>query len=243
MQTNLAENYTSSAEEIIERLRNGEEHLRGYLLENYRGYILSIVAKIIGKQAQSTDEFSVALQAFNEAIDRYDAEKNDSFLAFSGMVINRRIIDHVRKSSKFSSEYPFTYFEANDNEHYIEKIASQEPSVFTHKMEIQEEIMEFKNNLKSFGISFDDLVKLSPKHMDTKLMCVSVAKKLSENSNLSEKLLRDKKLPITEILTSFSLNRKTIENHRKFIIALFLIMKSDMEIIKGYIGFLVKGVQ
>ncbi len=103
--------------------------------------------------------------------------------------------------------------------------------------------MEFKNNLKSFGISFDDLVKLSPKHMDTKLMCVSVAKKLSENNELSEKLLRDKKLPIAEILTSFSLNRKTIENHRKFIIALFLIMKSDMDIIKGYIGFLVKGVQ
>lgn len=242
MHTNLAENYTSCAEDIIERLRNGEEHLRGYLIENYHSYILSIVSKMIGQNAKFTDEFSVALQAFNEAIDCFDAKHSVSFINFSSVVINRRVIDHIRKSNKYNSEYPFSYFEVNDNENYIDALSVEQPHIFTHKMEVQEEIVEFKKNLQDYGITFEDLVKLAPKHIDTKLMCVAIAKKLVENKELYEKLEREKRLPIGEILSHFSLSRNTLDNHRKYIIALYLVMKSDMEIIKGYISFLTKEV-
>ena len=242
MQTNLAENYSSCAEDIIERLRSGEEHLRGYLLENYRTYILSIVSKMIGNDARFSDEFSIAFQAFNEAIDCFDPKHNVSFINFSSIVINRRVIDHIRKVNKHNTEYPFSFFEVNDNENYIETISSEQSSVFFQRIEFQEEIMEFNKQLKSYGISLEDLVKLSPKHTDTKLMCLSIAKKLIEQKELSEKLEREKRLPIAEILSTLILNRKTIENHRKYIIALYLVLKSDMDIIKGYIGFLTKGV-
>lgn len=243
MQTQSEAEYSLRPEDIILRLRGGEAHLRDFLVEYYWNYILSIVSKMIGRPAKSTDEFSIGLQAFNEAIDRFDETKNVSFLYFAGLVINRRVIDYIRKSSRFCAEYPFTYFEAQDNESCIEKYAAKQPAVFTDKLEIQEEILQFKKDLLSFGITFEDLVRLSPKHLDTKLLCISIAKKLLESNELSRKLTEEKKLPIGELLTSFDLNRKTIENHRKFIIALFLVFNSDMDIIKGYSNFLLKGVK
>lgn len=235
--------YSSPPEEIIRRLRNGEPRLRDFLVEYYWNYILSVVSKMTGRPAKSSDEFSIGLQAFNEAIDRFDDTKNVSFLYFAGLVINRRVIDYIRRSSRFHAEYPFTYFEAKDNESFIEKYATEQPEVFTDKLEIQEEILQFKKGLQSFGITLEDLVRLAPKHLDTKLLCISIAKKLLDSEEMSRKLVDEKKLPICELLTSFSLNRKTIENHRKYIIALYLVLSSDMEIIKGYSSFLLKGVK
>jgi RNA polymerase sigma factor len=49
------------------------------------------------------------------------------------------------------------------------------------------------------------------------------------------------RLPIAGLLPGFSLSRKTLEKNRKYIIALYLIMKSDMEILKGYIESYIKG--
>lgn len=242
MQTNLAKNYVLEAEELIERLKNGEEHIRGYLIESFQRYIMSIVSKMTGKPAESTDEYSIALQAFNEAIDCYDRSKKVSFVNFAGIVINRRIIDNIRKNNKFNAEFPFTYFEADENENYADNLATQNPSLFVQRIEFQEEIQHFKANLALYGISFDDLVKLCPKHLDTKKLCISIAKNLSDNIELSQKLEKDKRLPISEILTQFNLSRKTLDNHRKYIIALYLIINSDMETIKSHISFLVKEV-
>ena len=242
MQINNESMYPSSPEEFIRRIRNGENALREVFIEYYYNFILAIVSKMIGRSARSSDEFSVGLQAFHEAIDRFDETKNVSFLNFAGLVINRRVIDCIRRTNRYAAEYPFTYFEANDSESCIEKYATAQPQPFTDKLEIQEELLQFKKDLTAFGITFDDLVRLAPKHLDTKLLCISVAKKLMESPELSEKLLTAKKLPITELLSVLSLHRKTIENHRKYIIALFLILRSDMEIIKGYCSFLLKGV-
>lgn len=243
MQTALNDaEYSARPEEIIKRLRSGETQLRDFLIEYYWNYVLSIVTRMIGKPAGSTDEFSVGLQAFNEAIDRFDENKNVSFLYFAGLVINRRVIDHIRQYRRYHAEYPFTYFEAENDENYLDKLMTEQPGVFTDRLEIQEEIIKFKNDLLTFGITFDDLLRLAPKHLDTKLLCLSIARKLTASKDLSDKLATDKRLPITPLMTAFKLNRKTVETHRKYIIALYLVLNSDMEIIKGYSNFLLKGV-
>ncbi len=229
-------------EEVILRLRGGEIHLRNILVEQYQNYILAIVSKMIGKPADLSDEYSIGLQAFNEAIDGFDVSKNVNFLYYAGLVINRRVIDYIRQNKRYQLEYPFTYFEANDNDNYLEKYYASQSSTFTDKYEIQEEILNFKNRLCSYGITFEDLVHITPKHLDTKLLCLHIANKLSITKELSERLESEKRLPINELLNVFHLNRKTIENHRKYIIALYLVLNSNLEIIKSYSSFLLKGV-
>ena len=73
MQTTRSECLSLEPEELIGRLRGGETELREYLIKTYWEYIRSIVSRKTGRRADSTDEFSVALQAFNDAI-RYRVE-------------------------------------------------------------------------------------------------------------------------------------------------------------------------
>jgi len=48
-------------------------------------------------EPENSEEYSVALLAFNEAINAYDEEKHSNFLVFSEQVINRRLIDYKEK--------------------------------------------------------------------------------------------------------------------------------------------------
>ena len=242
MQTNLGFTHPWSPEELIERLKKGESHLRDELINHYWDFITAVVTRMIRKSARNTDEFSVALEAFNEAIDSFNVSKNVEFIKFAGVVINRRVIDYIRKNKKYTKEYPFTYFEANDDEHFLDRYSKENPEVFTSNLEIQEEIMKFKNDLLAYGITYDDLVQRAPKHYDTKLLCINIAKKLASSQELSKRLTSEKRLPVSELTTSFGLNRKTVENHRKYIIALYLILNSDLDVIKSYMTTLTKGV-
>lgn len=240
MQTTMEVDYSIRPEELIVRLRSGETHLRDFLVEYYQKYVLSVVSKMVGHPAGSSDEYSIGLQAFNEAIDSFKAEENVAFLYFARLVINRRVIDYIRKSQRYKAEYPFTYFEVKDDDTYFEKHYALQLSAFTDRLEIQEELLLLKSKLLSYGISFEDIIGHAPKHFDTKLLCLHIAKKLSTTGELSEKLERDKKLPIQELLQSFHIHRKTLEMHRKYIIILYLVFNSDLEIIKSYGNFLLK---
>jgi RNA polymerase sigma factor len=237
----MSECLSLEPEELIGRLRDGETEIREYLIKTYWDYIRSIVSRMTGRRADSTDEFSVALEAFNEAIDDFDMSKNPSFLGFAGLVINRRVIDYFRRNKRYGVEYPFSSLSEDDSDGDYTPAGFRPPLLLTERYEIQDEILSFKQALSAFGISFDDLVLSAPKHSDTRAMCAAIAKKLFEDRKLSAKLNEDGRLPIAGLLPGFSLSRKTIEKNRRYIIALYLIMKSDMEILKGYIESYIKG--
>lgn len=241
LQTTMSECLSLEPEELILRLRNGETDIREYLIKTYWEYVRSIVSRMTGRKADSSDEFSVALEAFNEAIDDFDVTKNSSFLGFAGLVINRRVIDHFRRTKRYDVEYPFSSLTTEDREDDFEPAGLTPPTLLTERFEIQDEILSYRKSLSAFGISFEDLVLAAPKHADTRAMCAAIAKKIHTDTKLSAKLNEDGRLPIAGILSGFSLNRKTIEKNRKYIIALYLIMKSDMEILKGYIESYIKG--
>jgi RNA polymerase sigma factor len=237
----MSECLSLEPEELIDRLRDGETEIREYLIKTYWEYIRSIVSRMTGRIADSTDEFSVALEAFNEAIDDFDITKNPSFLGFAGLVINRRVIDYFRRTRRFGVEYPFSSLADEDRDEDYEPAGVNPPALLTERFEIQDEILSYRKSLAGFGISFEDLVQSAPKHADTRAMCAAIAKELCDDRKLSARLNEDGRLPIAGLLPGFSLSRKTLEKNRKYIIALYLIMKSDMEILKGYIESYIKG--
>ncbi|MFT3950807.1 MAG: sigma-70 family RNA polymerase sigma factor [Oscillospiraceae bacterium] len=238
---NTAETCAFTAEELIARIRNGETHLRDVLLKSNWGFITAVVTKMTGAKAKNTEAFSVALEAFNEAIDRYDPEKNASFASFSGMVINRRVIDYLRRVKKYAVERSYSSFDTDGAENPVEQISSDSHR-FVETLEIQEEIMEFKQALSGYGISFEDLIRLSPKHGDTRLLCAKISGALYADKQFSRLLKTDGRLPVADIAARFRLSRRTVEKHRKYIIALYLVLESNLELIKSYIEALTKGV-
>ena len=240
MQATTTQNCIGEAEDVIARIKAGEDHLRDVLIQENWKHIMYIVSKMTGRVTHDSDEFSIALQAFNEAIDTYDTTKNAGFKSFSTLVINRRIIDYMRKNGKYRCEYPETYFTQEGDESILD-IADQNQANQLRDVEIQEEILSFSNELKSFGISFADLDRLSPKHKETRLLCASIAKMLTGSVQLSERLVTGRRLPIAEICAYFNLSRKTVDSHRKYIITLYLVMVSDMDVLKSYLDSFLKG--
>jgi RNA polymerase sigma factor len=230
-------------EAYVERIQQGQEELRHVLIERYKPFIMASVSRIINTSAEGRDEYSVGLSAFSEAVNCYDPEKQKSFLGFCDLVINRRIIDHIRKNRKHDAVYPFTYFEADGNQSVIEKTLAQNPGFMIENTETREEILEFQLRLKNFGITLADLVKCAPRHIDSKLLCIMLARRVTEDPELIKRLEKTGQLPIGELLKRVHLSRKAIENNRRYVIALCIAMTSGMEIIKGYIRFIEEGVK
>ncbi|MFZ5986982.1 MAG: RNA polymerase sigma-I factor [Bacillota bacterium] len=223
--------------ETIMQIKQGNEQLKNRFIEDYKPFIIKCVSKFTGKfvELENSEEFSIGLLAFNEAIDCFDESKNRSFISFAAQVINRRLINYKVSNKKNNVVYPFTYLE-NDDKQDIETLDIDfNAADLLGRFEVKEEIDSFKQRLAEFGITIYDLVKCSPKHKDAISSCIKIARVIADNSVLYNKLYEKKTMPMSELSKLVNVSQRTIERNRKFIIAACLIIKSDLDIVKGYL--------
>lgn len=226
--------------DTINRIKNGETTLKDTLIDDYKPFIIKVVSKTTGKyvELENSDEFSIGLMAFNEAIECYDVNKSPNFLSFAETVIKRRVVDYVRKNHKNSKVYPLTYFQSSEDDEkntFEERYLKVDASSLFDNIEMKEELAAFTKRLGEFNIELMDLVKASPKHLDSKQLSIKIARTLAENNDLSEKLERKKTVPMVDLLKLIKVNHKTVERNRKFIIAVYLILISNLEVLQGYV--------
>ena len=63
-------------------------------------FIIKTVSQITGQYVTlNQDEMSIALLAFNEAIDKYEEEREE-FLPFAKVVIRSRVLNYLEKEQK-----------------------------------------------------------------------------------------------------------------------------------------------
>jgi RNA polymerase sigma-I factor len=245
----LIDRFRQNSEPIndsVKKIKQGDVLLRESFIRDYKPFIIKAVSKTTGKfvDMESSEEFSVGLMAFNEAIECFDENKNSSFLKFAETVIKRRIIDYFRSNNKHSKVYPFTYFEGDKETgggSFEERYLKVEESTLFDNIETREEIVFFVKKLGEYGISLRDLVESSPKHIDSKKLAIDIARKMAESTEISEKLEKTKKIPMKELMQLVNVNHKTVERNRKFIIAVYFILSSKLEVMKGYVENIEKG--
>lgn len=81
-----------------------DAQLRERFIEGHETFILRSAGKVCHRHVTtSDDEWSIALSAFNEAIDGYDEAKG-SFEGFAYTVISRRLTDELRRQYRHASE-------------------------------------------------------------------------------------------------------------------------------------------
>jgi RNA polymerase sigma factor len=213
-------------ENIIIKIKDGDRRAREDFLENCRPFVFKTACRISKRVLEwgRDDELAIALIAFNEAIDRYKAESGVPFLAYARMVMGSRLTDHYRKESRNNqSSVPLPpngvvaggLEYAKSWEVYWEEKAARER---------EEEIKDFSALLESYGVTFEDLVKCSPRHRDTRQNLMRAAWSLVEESALLEELRHKKKLPLTELEKNTGIRRKNLERGRKYIIAMALLI-------------------
>ena len=194
----------------------------------------------------SDDEWSVALMAFNEAVQKYD-EKKGSFLSLASVVIKRRVIDCTRSQMRYSGEIPvipdaFEGSLAEDDANGInlqvqEHITSTSLSENAEQRaeQIREEISEMQEILHEYGFSFFDLAENSPKAEKTKKSCGRAIRTLIASAVLMALMRLKRLLPIKELCEKSGVIRKIIERHRKYIIASAEILDGDFPILASYL--------
>ncbi|MEL3961135.1 RNA polymerase sigma-I factor [Lysinibacillus endophyticus] len=178
------------------------------------------------------EEFSIAMNAFHDAIVTFEPSKGASFLTFAHLIIKRRLVDFIRQESA-----------RNEKLQYVDESSQtfldhQSIHTYTETQQVEdrkEELVLYRQALANYNLSFKELTKCSPKHTDSRKTAFYIAQIISESDELYTYLIANKKLPIKEIESLVEVSRKTIERHRKYIIAVVLLLNSDFNFLKDYV--------
>ncbi|KPV42270.1 RNA polymerase sigma factor SigI [Alicyclobacillus ferrooxydans] len=227
---------------LVERARTGDDEARSELLSAYTPFILRVASQTAKRfiHKEHDDEFSIAMTAMNEALDRFDPSKNASFLNFAETVIRRRLIDYFRSQQPNPSVAVWSEFDLQDEEDNVVNYAEIESAVSAHAKIVEQrdrrdEIVEFAKDLTRFGLEFSELVDLAPKHADARANAMAVAKLIAAEEQLREFVFRKNSLPLKELEERVTVSRKTLERQRKYIIAIVILLCGDYHYLQDYI--------
>ncbi len=197
------------------------------LVNRHMGFIVRKVSNITGRyvSVENDDEFSVALSAFAEAVERYD-EKKGNFLSFAGIVIDSRLKTYLEKNNKFNDDLSLDELSENGQD-FAEKENTNSDLI--------EEINEFKKELLLFGLTLDSLVEESPKHSDTRKRAISIAERSSDEPKIVDLTYKKKKLPIKEVSKKCNVTEKIVKGSKHFILATMLVFVKKLPMLVSWI--------
>lgn len=224
---------------LFQLAREGDGKARNDLIQRFLPFVLRVASRACGRYLSigTDEEISVALMAFNEAIDAYQ-DGRGTFLPFAETVIRRRLIDFYRKA-RSGTEVPFSYLTKEDEEgqdfNPVDVGASfdawQRENERTSR---EDEINRYAELLSRFGLRFEDLPEISPRHRDARENAIAAARLLVQETKLYEEFTLRQQLPLKELALRCSVSRKTLERNRRYIIAVALAMSPQFEYLRGY---------
>lgn len=210
------------------------------LIRQYMGFIRAETAKFI-KRAPidgQDEELSIAMLAFYEAILGYEQNRG-AFLPYASRGIRNRMIDHYRKEKKHAKVISL-HAPLQDEDDDISKLdrledPKNEIEASHRRAAAREEIEEFEQKLGEFGITFSEVADNCPRQERTLASCQRVLAAAKLHPEIFDILLESKKLPISSLAEKSGTDKKTLERHRKYLIAVLLAFTNGYEIIRGHL--------
>ncbi len=222
----------------IEAKAGNEEVMRDLLFSSKP--FMKKTASFICKRPidEHDEEFSVTLLGFHEAVMDFNPKEHASFQTFAHLIIKRRLIDYIRKESRRKEQ--LLSIDSKDDDSSEQHFLFNESSIQTYQEKERsdsrkEEIKSYSDLLRQYNLSFEDLTKSSPKHADARKTAFHIAQIIAGNEELYDHLVKNKKLPLKEIESLVEVSRKTLDRQRKYIIAVVLLLNSDLNYLKDYV--------
>lgn len=210
------------------------------LICQYMGFIRSETVKFLHTAPENghEDELSIAMLAFYEAVLAYEKSRG-AFLPYAARAIKNRLIDHYRTEKRHGNvislhtplggeedggelldTIPDTVDHAGD---YVVRTASRR------------EIQEFSEKLAQFGLAFSDVADNCPRQERTFAACRRVLDFARTQPELLKRVEDTGKLPMGELAAGSGTDKKTMERHRKYLVAILLAFTNGYEIIRGHL--------
>ena len=241
--------------DIASKVKQASEDERAFevLSKEFASHNKFVASRATGRFiTESDDEWSVVLLAFYEAVKKYDPGRG-SFTAFSDLVIKRRLADLSRTRQRTAAEIP-SDFEPGRGESAsdarpdpaagaIAEAAAAEAERDTEARDIRSEIEVLNRTLSGYGISFSDLPEVSPKAEKTRQACAEAIMAVAGDANLLEDMRRRARLPAKEISKRCGIPLKSLDKHRKYIIAVIEIMTGEYASLQQYTEGVAKRVR
>ncbi len=220
----------ATTEELIVEVFEAQKSVdaRNNLIQKYIPFIVKSIREITGSYVRigDSDELSIGLMAFNEAIDRYDAERG-LFLSYAKLVIASRLKRYFEKSN--DSDISIAIED-------IDQLKSLQLVNEHHEQsDLEEEIEKWKKELIKFNITFQDLLEKKPKHKDTRHTAIEISKSVSQNQSIVNLMFEKYRLPIQMIHRKLRISVKVLEGSRVFIISVVVIFVKELGAIKRWI--------
>ena len=223
--------------------------LRENFIRDSEQTILRIASKSCNKFiTRSDDEWSVALFAFNKAIDSYSEEAGD-FLPYSSVVIKRALIDYYRSEKRYANETPVSDEMLTGEGDYSSNSKllgalyrdSSEVSEKTNRTaDLRSEILDVNERLKKYGFTFRDLKDASPKAGKTKTACATAISYILDNAEILENVIEYCRLPIKDITDKTGVSKKILDRYRRYIIMAVIILNGEYPLLADYLKYVRK---
>jgi RNA polymerase sigma factor len=203
---------------------------RSSFIERYIPFIVKQVAMQMGRYvASETDEaFLIGLEAFNEAIDRYEAEKG-SFINLASLIIKSRILDYQRKEARLREH------EVLMDPQDPDMLNLQSQAHFEEAVSLKEEIDILKSTLMTFDLTLSDVAEQSPVHSLVRHTLLQFCKQFVTYHHLMDKLLKSKQMPIKESVDLIAVSQKQIKSHRAYVIAVIIVIHKNLVSMTEYL--------
>lgn len=206
------------------------------LIERYIPYILKQVSNVFKKSISRQDEvYHIGLVAFHEAILSYDKSRGN-FLSYANLVIRSRVIDFERKQH---TKYKTISLDAQINEDHqtLYDVLSNDESEeqFALQLATRDEILELGQTLERYHLNFSEIAENSPKQERTLEACRKVLNYACDHPEIIDEVVKTKKLPLSKILRHVEVERKTVERHRKYLMAMMIIQSNGFELMRQHL--------
>lgn len=195
------------------------------MIQAHIPFIIKTVSEVVGRYVTlENDEMSIALLAFNEAVDKYDETKGP-FLAFAKLVIRSRILTYLQSNQKHQN---MDSIEAL-HEAGIELSESCYQPMVKETHELKWELDLLKEQLLKFGFDLEILASECPKHRDTRRKAITLAEQINDDKSIVFKLYEKLRLPIKLICLQYEVTEKFVKGSKKFIITVVIIFDKQLK--------------
>lgn len=211
------------------------------LIRAYIPFIRSEASKFMTRLCtDQDDEYAIAMMGFYEAILGYEKGRG-AFLSYAAMLIRSRLIDYSRKEARHQGNISL-YEENGDDRTLMDTVADSSDHFIesADREATRQEIEELSAVMVQFDVCFSDVADNCPKQERTLAACGAAIRYAAETPALLEELLRTKKLPMAQLVSGSGAERKTLERHRKYILAMLLVQTNGYEIIRGHLRHVLK---
>lgn len=216
----------------VERAKAGGEALE-QLLRDYLPFLKKEVGGFYAPGLEYDDRLSLGMLVFANCVKQYEPQRG-AFLSYASVCIRNRLVSEARKTGG-QNTIPFSADEETGAAAPEDKAALAAYSRRREQQDLQEEIAALETQLLAHGTSFGELARAGPKQKRSRALCAGLAHRVAQDAALLAAFRQSGRLPQKELARQAGVSPKTVEKHRKYIVALLLILQGDYPGLGAYI--------